>query len=294
MVTICAKAEKSRRATSILFDWVKFSQEGKAEKPPVKVFNTVINTCEICGEEELTQAVLDSMRQTHDTDGNIITFNIALKRLAKLGAARPCEGIIIGMLQSGIEPSVVSYTTAIGACVGSKDPALAMDWLQRMKSRDVKPNFHTYNTAMAACLDGKLESTIIGSKIAAEMIADVDRELETGFKGNADFKSVLPDTYTKLLAKKLSKQLRENWRSDEINMTVAKSTIRVPLLQLLDFNKSEAAERVKKQMEENKMNAVAVEEHEEENLETVEDDETELEYKAVNQLHKQGSRVAEV
>ena len=34
------------------------------------------------------------------------------------------------------------------------------------------------------------------------------------------------------------KQLRDNWRAGEIDMAVAKATIRVPLLKLVDFEKS--------------------------------------------------------
>jgi hypothetical protein len=57
----------------------------------------------------------------------------------------------------------------------------------------------------------------------------------------------MPDKYTKVLARSLMKQLRENWRSDEINIQVAKSTVRVPLLELVDFERSEAAALVQKQ-----------------------------------------------
>jgi len=63
VVTLCAKQEKSKRATAILLDWVKLSKEGRAKKPPVSVFNTVTNACEICGEEELTLMVLDTMKK---------------------------------------------------------------------------------------------------------------------------------------------------------------------------------------------------------------------------------------
>jgi len=89
VLTVCAKAEKSRKATAILLDWVTLAEEGKADKPPLSVFNTILNVCEICGEEVLTLKVLETMKKTHDVDGNIITFNIALKRLAKLGAVAP-------------------------------------------------------------------------------------------------------------------------------------------------------------------------------------------------------------
>ena len=186
----CCKNEKSRKATAILLDWITLAGEGKADDPPVQVFNTVVNTCEVCGEEELTVKVLDFMRDTLETEGNIITFNIALKRLAKVGNSMGCEAILIAMLKEGLEPNVVSYTTAIGACAkkGDKNAAMASTWLQRMRARNVKPNFHTYNTALAACLDGKLESTFIGSKIAEEMYEDAEFELACGLKVRIDYK----------------------------------------------------------------------------------------------------------
>ena len=103
VVTCCAKNQKSRKATAVLLDWVKLYEDKKAEKPPLTVFNTCVNACEVCGEQELTIPVLEAMKKTHETDGNIITFNIALKRLARLGNHWAPEGIIIGMLQNGIE-----------------------------------------------------------------------------------------------------------------------------------------------------------------------------------------------
>ena len=207
----------------------------------------MVNACEICGEEELTLDVLEALKKVHGTSGNIVTSNIALKRLAKLGNTIACEGLIIGMLQENIEPSVVTYTTAIGACVNAGDSEMAQEWVRRMRTRNVNPNFHTYNTALAACLDGKLESTARASTIATEMLADVEKELVNGLKGNPEYYSVIPDSYTKVLARSLMKQLRENWRAGDIDIAVAKSTIRVPLLKLVDFDKSEAAKAVEQQ-----------------------------------------------
>jgi len=233
----------------------------------------------------LTVVVLDAMKKTHETDGNIVTFNIALKRLAKQGNVASCEGIIIGMLQAGIEPSVVTYTTAIAACVQAGDSALAYEWLQRMRSRNVKPNFHTYNTVMAACLDGKLDSTVRGSKVATEMLQDVVLELEEGFKGSADYNSVIPDKYTKVLARNLMKQLRENWRAGDINMAVAKATVRVPLLNLVDFDKSEMASKVK-QLKDQKAAERKSKTTDEDCDPDVDECEVEADFSAVNKLSK--------
>jgi len=285
VLSTCCKNDKSRKATAILLDWVTLANEEKAAKPPVSVFNTVVNTCEVCGEEELTVKVLDVMRETLETEGNIITFNIALKRLAKTGNVLGCEGILIGMLNEGLEPNVVSYTTTIGACAkeGSKNAAAAYMWLQRMRSRNINPNFHTYNTALAACLDGKLESTFIGSKIATEMLADAELEIACGLKGSVDFRSALPDSYTKVLGRQLMKQLRENWRSGDIDMALAKTTTRVPLLKLVDFDKTLDAAR----MEE------IVCEVEEEDVEE-EKKEIDYEFELLKEMHSDDHRTAMV
>jgi len=285
VVSTCCKNEKSRKATAILMDWITLANEGKADKPPVNVFNTVVNTCEVCGEEDLTVKVLDLMRDTLDTEGNIITFNIALKRLAKTGNIIGCEGILIGMLNEGIEPNVVSYTTVLGACAKTKNAAMASMWLQRMSARNCSPNYHTYNTALAACLDGKLESTFIASKIASEMVDDATFELACGVKGLAKFKSTTPDTYTRFLARELMKQLRENWRSGDIDMALAKSTTRVPLLKLVDLGKELPPEVL------SEIQCKIPEEEEDEQSENSEQD---YEFSLLAELHKDDHRTAMV
>mmetsp|Transcript_4750 Transcript_4750/g.9377 ORF Transcript_4750/g.9377 Transcript_4750/m.9377 type:complete len:471 (-) Transcript_4750:127-1539(-) len=285
VVTLCAKMEKSRRATALLRDWVAFAGQDKVETPPLKVFNTVVNACEICGEEELTVAVLELMRETVGTDGNIVTFNIAMKRLAKTGNFMGCEGILVGMLQSEIEPNVVSYTTAIAACAQGKNSAMAGEWLRRMESRAIKPNFHTYNTVFAACLDGTLDGSKRASSVATKMLAEVDQEVMMGLKGNSDLKSVLPDTYTKKLARELMKQLRQNWRDGDIDIEVAKKTIRPAFLKIVDFDKSETAMRVTKDLKDTIMDI---------DCEKSDIDEQYMDYCTIIDIHSAGRRAAEV
>lgn len=247
VVVLCAKEEKSRKATALLLDWIDLYKQDRAEKPPLRVFNTVVNACEVCGEEELTVQVLDAMNDTHDTEGNVITFNIALKRLAKQGNTLACEGIVVGMLQGGIEPSVVSYTTAIASCVSDpKKPGLAVEWIKRMKSRLVLPNVITYNTAFASCLDGTVEGTKSASELATGMIADVKNQVESGIIEKDDYTNVIPNFYTRTLAKNLMEQLEKQIKSGQIDEEV-ESTIRDPLMELVDYLKSDLAELAVKQ-----------------------------------------------
>ncbi|GAX23830.1 hypothetical protein FisN_20Hh032 [Fistulifera solaris] len=268
VVTCCAKARKSKRATALLLDWVQLYQNGKADKPPLTVFNTCMNACEICGEEELTLTVLDAMKNTHNTEGNLITFNIALKRLAKLGNHQACEGIIVGMLQEGIEPSVVSYTTAVAACAyrEHRQPALALEWLSRMRSRRVNPNVLTYNTALSTCQDGTSEHLLLANEMAKQMLVDAKAQLATD--GVVDeYTQVLPDATTRFLAK----QLYQTAVAPELVESLSS------LLQLSEFEVDEATVAARKA-------AISQEERQAVDLEV------DLEFAATSAAH----RVAEV
>jgi pentatricopeptide repeat protein len=227
--------------------------------------------------------VLDAMKKTHDTDGNMITFNIALKRLAKQGNTLACEGIIIGMLQNGIEPSVVSYTTAIASCVAEpKQSRIAVEWLQRMRSRKVQPNIVTYNTALASCLDGTLESTMRASKIASEILVDVERQVNEGIVDRDQYSSILTNVYTRTLARQLMEQLKTNWQSGAIDKRVAVSTLRVPLLQLKEFQNTDMGEKAKRQEE----FVMGVTKIEEDKVIATSRDEEDLEYSVAVTTHR--------
>ena len=108
----------------------------------------------------------------------------------------------------------------------------------------VRPNCHMYNTALVVCLDDEVKITYVSAKIVTDMLEDAKTEIVCGLKGSYDFRSTLPDSYTKVLARQLMKQLRENWRSGEVDMALAKASTRVPLLGLVDFEKTLDAARL--------------------------------------------------
>ena len=258
-------------------------KQGRADKPSLKVFNTVVNACEVCGEEELTVQVLDAMKDTHDTEGNLITFNIALKRLAKQGNIMACEGIIVGMLQGGIEPSVVSYTTAIASCVSDpKKPDIAFEWIKRMKSRLVQPNVITYNTAFASCMDGSVEGTKLAGELAASMITDVMNQVDSGIIDPDDYTNVIPNFYTRTLAKSAMEQLEALVKSGDIDED-EEATTREALMKLVDYLQSDLAELADKQksfVRDEQSNSSSDEES------TIEDAEDELDYSVAISTHR--------
>ena len=226
---VCAHLTVLRCCTSPHASQVTLATEGKANNPPISVSNTVVNICEVCDEEELTVKVLDIMRNTLNIKGNITTFNITLKRLANGGNVAGCKSILVGMLNKGLEPNVVSYTTIIGTCAktGTQNAATISMWLERMRLRGVWPNYHMYNTVLAACPNGAVESTYVSTKIATDMLEDIEAEIACGLKGLSNFRSTLPDSYTKVLVWQPMKQLQENWRSGELDMALAKASTRV-------------------------------------------------------------------
>ena len=101
-------------------------------------------------------------------------------------------------------------------------------WLDRMQLRGVWPNYQTYNMALVACLNGAVKSTYVAAKIATDMLEDTKTEITCGLKGSYDFCSMLPDLYTKVLARELMKHLREKWRSGDVDMALTKTPPRVP------------------------------------------------------------------
>merc|ERR1712086_845430 len=147
--------------------------------------------------------------------------------------------MVIGMLQGGVEPSVVTYTTAIAACVADpKKSDVAFEWIKRMKSRLVQPNVITYNTAFASCLDGTVEGTKRASELASGMIADVKNQVESGITEKDDYTNVIPNYYTRTLAKNVIEQLEKQSKSGDIDEEDETKT-RESLMELRDYLKSD-------------------------------------------------------
>ncbi|KAL3919408.1 MAG: hypothetical protein SGARI_007214, partial [Bacillariaceae sp.] len=116
-----------------------------------------------------------------------------------------------------------------------------------MKSRNVQPNVITYNTALASCLDGTLAGSMRASTLAAEMVADIQAQVDKGIVEMDDYTNIVPNFYTRSLARQAMKQLKTNWESGDVDRSVAKTTIRKPLLELVEFLKTDLAEMAEQQ-----------------------------------------------
>merc|ERR1712025_1239316 len=181
---------------------------------------------------------------------------------------------------------VVSYTTAIAACVADpKKSDVAVEWIKRMKSRLVQPNVITYNTGFASCLDSTIKGTKRASELAKEMIADVKNQVECGIIEKDDYTNVIPNFYTRTLAKSVIEQLENLRKSGDID-DKDESKIRESLMDLVDYLQSDLAELADKQKNFVKDEIEPVDKIVEEDTIEVTEEDLELEYSVAISTHR--------
>jgi len=139
------------------------------------------------------------------------------------------------------------------------------------------------NTAIASCLDGSLEGSIRASKLASEMVADIKKQVESGIVEMDEYTNIIPNFYTRTLARQAMKQLKGNWESGAIDKAVAKSTTRVPLLELVEFMKTDLAEVAEKQKDYITKGATNAEDDQ---VSSVSEADEELEYSTAISTHR--------
>ncbi len=57
-------------------------------------------------------------------------------------------------MSAGIQPNVIKYSSAIGACEEGGQSQRAFDVLRRCVSAGIQPDVITYNSAICACEEG--------------------------------------------------------------------------------------------------------------------------------------------
>merc|ERR1712138_139310 len=128
---------------------------------------------------------------------------------------------------------------------------------------------------------GSLEGSSRASKLASEMVADIEKQVESGGVDSDEYTNIIPNFYTRTLARQAMKQLKENWDAGLIDKQVAKTTLRVPLLQVVQFMNTDLAEMAEKQK--NFVQTAQTDGNEDEVSDEVEE---ELEYSAAISTHR--------
>lgn len=81
----------------------------------------------------------------------IISYNTAIDTCAKSGNILAAERYIAKMQEVQLEPNVVTYSTVIHACARAGDVAKAEVWLSQMARAGVDANVISYNSVIHAC-----------------------------------------------------------------------------------------------------------------------------------------------
>merc|ERR1711935_524777 len=104
----------------------------------------------------------------------------------------------------------------------------------------------TYNTAFASCMDGTVEGSKRAAELASLMIADVTNQVDSGIIDPDDYTNVIPNFYTRTLAKSAMEQFEAQVKSGDIDEDDEVRT-RKSLMELVDYLKSDLAELADKQ-----------------------------------------------
>ncbi len=70
-------------------------------------------------------------------------------------ARRAVSGNLERCESAGVNPDVITYSSAISACEKGGQWQRALDLLARCESAGIKPNVITYNSAISACEKGR-------------------------------------------------------------------------------------------------------------------------------------------
>ncbi|CAM9424703.1 unnamed protein product [Chrysoparadoxa australica] len=94
--------------------------------------------------------VLEAMAADPATKPNAFCYSSVMTAYGRAGKWEQAVDLLEQMRDEGVEPNLVAYNAAIGAC--SKGGARrALRLMQQMRDRGLEPDVITYNSAMSAC-----------------------------------------------------------------------------------------------------------------------------------------------
>ena len=98
--------------------------------------------------------LLEEMRRRGAVEPTAVSYNSAIHACARAGAWARAVGLLDEMARHGVEPNERSYASAIDACakVGAWERAVGL--LETMARRGVEPGERSYTSAVDACAKG--------------------------------------------------------------------------------------------------------------------------------------------
>lgn len=149
-ISACGKSAQSSMAVELLHE---MRNEGII--PNVIAYNSAISACARGSDWETALELISEMPKWSVTP-NEITYNSVIYACAKGGQWEKAVDVLHQMHQNElVKPSVISYNTAIHACEMSQQGIKAAEILSEMQKVGVSPDIVSFTSAIGACLDGK-------------------------------------------------------------------------------------------------------------------------------------------
>ncbi|KAL2509474.1 Pentatricopeptide repeat-containing protein [Forsythia ovata] len=113
-------------------------------RPTTSTYNILMKACGT--DYYRAKSLMDEMK-TLGLSPNHISWSILIDIC---GSGCFAVQILRSMREAGIQPDVITYTTAVKVCVEHKDVKLAFSLFAEMKKYQIRPNLVTYNTLLRA------------------------------------------------------------------------------------------------------------------------------------------------
>mmetsp|Transcript_9130 Transcript_9130/g.18876 ORF Transcript_9130/g.18876 Transcript_9130/m.18876 type:complete len:596 (-) Transcript_9130:525-2312(-) len=151
VLVACARAGQYDNVTSLL---TKMRRRGV--RPNVYTYNSLLNVCAKDKETRWKEALslLSQCQREPGIDPDLVTYTTAMRACIRGRRSDKAIEIFRVVKDMGIELDVYCYTTAMDACAKGKMWKTALSILREMKEKGIEPNEVTYGVAVAACGNG--------------------------------------------------------------------------------------------------------------------------------------------
>jgi pentatricopeptide repeat protein len=147
------------QAEKILDAMIARSELDPSLAPNRIIFNSIIHAWSRQGNTEQAEATFERMKEDPTIDIETGDYNALLSTYARNGNARKAEGVLKDMLESGCEPSIISYNCILDSWRQGDEPGAAeraesiLETLQSNFDKgesDIRPNGRSYSSVASA------------------------------------------------------------------------------------------------------------------------------------------------
>ncbi|KAK4396303.1 40S ribosomal protein S23 [Sesamum angolense] len=141
--------------------------------PNMHAYRTIIDVCGLCGDYLKSRTIYEELLAGNITPNTYVVnslMNVNSHDLSYTLEIYKKMEILRSMREAGIQPDVITYTTAIKICVEHKNPKLAFTLFAEMKKYQIQPNLVEARIVVLAVLRKIKEKYIAGNSIKDDML----------------------------------------------------------------------------------------------------------------------------